>query len=54
MMNEPTYIPPTNFIRANEYEGPIGPVIADEEMIDNLNPQLEHENRVACKCYEEM
>jgi hypothetical protein len=41
--DEPTYIPPTNFIRVDEYEGPIGTVIADEEMINNLNPQLEHE-----------
>jgi hypothetical protein len=34
-------IPPMNSIIVDEYEGPRGPVIADEEMMDNLNPQLD-------------
>jgi hypothetical protein len=37
--DELTYIPPINFIIVDEYEGPRGPVIADEEMMDNRNPQ---------------
>jgi hypothetical protein len=50
--DEPTYIPPMNFIRVDEYERSRGSVIADEEMMDSLNPQLEHERPSEDTIYE--